>query len=117
MSDEHNRTIEFQETSMEQSHDEANSQQTRTATTFPTQSDRFQQPSVAGLNSTTRRGIISAPTHEDFDLIIDNCRRGRTAKSAATKDLLESLEQLTDLAPHTKEKTFISYLAEINSIE
>jgi len=103
----------------EQSYDEINGQEFETTGTFSTQSDRFRQPTVAGSNPTPGSSlqVDVAPTNEDFDLIIDSCRRGRTTKSATTKKLLESLERLTNISPYTKEKTFVSYLAEINSIE
>ena len=107
MSDDFNRTIEFHETSVENT----------TNTIFPTQSDRLRRQLIAEPGTTPTGDQSSAPTHEDFDLIVDNCRRGRTMKSSATKTLLESLERLTSLLSYTREKTFISYLAEINSIE
>ena len=84
MSDEFNGTIEFRE----QSQDASNSQLSRIVTTFPTQSDKLEQHSTIGSSSTPRGELRIIPTHEDFDLIVDNCRRGRTSKSSATKRCL-----------------------------
>ena len=89
-----------------------------TSGTFPTQSDNLrEQHPLDRPGATHNDDQNSTPTHEDIDLIVENCRRGRTSKLSATKTLLESLERLTSLSANTREKTFISYLAEINSIE
>jgi len=91
---------------------------TRSSTaTVPTQSDRHGQHASVGPNAVLGAGESSNPHSEDFDLIVESCRRGRTTKSSATKALLESLERLTGVSAYTREKAFISYLAEINSIE
>ena len=89
----------------------------RTAATVTTQSDRLEQPVTNRPGQASHEGILPSPTHKDLDTIVDNCRRGRTTKTAATKDLLESVERLTHLSAHTREKTFVSYLAEITSID
>jgi hypothetical protein len=62
-------------------------------------------------------GNFSPPTHENLNTVIENCRRGRTSKTSASKDLLESVEQLTHLSASTREKTFVSYLTEISFID
>ena len=85
--------------------------------TITTQSDRLEQRPIVRPDATSGDIQNTTSTHEDFDLIVENCRRGRTTKSSATKTLLESVERLTSLSANTREKTFVSYLAEINSIE
>ena len=93
------------------------SQRSGTVETNATQSDRSGH-TVPDIPSTLPlRGNLPPPTHEDLDRIVEDCRRGRSTKSSATKDLLESVERLTDLPAETREKTFVSFLTEINSID
>ena len=120
MSDEQDTgNVEFQRTPSEQNHNATNSQLSETAATITTQSDRIEYPQAATNRPgrASNEGNLPPPIHEDLDTIVDNCRRGRTTKTAATKDLLESVERLTHLSAQTREKTFISYIAEISSID
>ena len=107
-------------TRSEQNHNAHNatfSQLSGTAATSSTQPDRFEQSSVNRPSQRSNRGNLPPPTHEDLDTIIENCRRGRISKTSATKDLLESVERLTHLPANTREETFVSYLAEVSSID
>jgi len=80
--------------------------------------DLSTQPrSTNRLGRTPNEGNLPLPTHENLDTIVDNCRRGRTTKTAATKDLLESVERLTHLPAQTREEAFVSYIAKISSID
>ena len=93
------------------------SQRSGTVGTNASQSDRLEYASPDRPSISPSRGNLPPPTHEDLDSIVDSCRRGRSTKSSATKELFESLERLTDISAETREKTFVSFLTEINSID
>ncbi len=72
------------------------SQHSGTVRMNTTQSDRFEHTIPDRPSTLSPRENLPLPTHEDLDGIIENCQRGRTNKSSATKDLLESVECLTN---------------------
>jgi hypothetical protein len=117
MSNEQRTINEVPENSSGQTLNTSFAQSTGTVTTITSQQNRSAQPDIVQPDTHAHREILPSPTNKDLDAIINDCRRGETTKLSATKKLLESMERLTQLTAQTQEETFISYLAEINSID
>ncbi len=120
MSNDSVRTSNFESHGItaEQSRETAyGSQRSETVETNATQLDRSEHTVPDRPSTLPLRGNLPPPTHEDLNRIVKDCRKGRTTKLSATKNLLESVERLTDLPAETREKTFVSFLMEINSID
>ena len=72
--------------------------------------------SPAGPSQQPSSGAEPGSIRDYLDGIIDSCRRGETQKSEAARNILETLERLPALSTDTREKTFGTYLAELNAI-
>jgi len=97
------------------------SQQSNSGETLPSQPSRTpasaQPTASSGSNPASDSSRRNGPLLEELDAIVDRCGNGLSTGSETTSKILESLEPVTSLTPATKEKAFLSYLAEIVTVE